>query len=199
MSESDGETDTKAAMMEATYRALCQHGYSNTSISKIASEFDKSKSLLYYHYEDKEELLEDFLHYLLDQLEADLQSIEAETAHEELLSIVDRLLPEDVDEDQMRFRRAMLELRAQAPYHDAYRDQFVRSDELILSTLVEVIERGIDDGEFRPVNSREVADFVYSLTYGAMGRGVPLENPDVIDSTREAVESYLDERLVKFA
>jgi len=199
MSESDGETDTKAAMMEATYRALCQHGYSNTSISKIASEFDKSKSLLYYHYEDKEELLEDFLHYLLDQLEADLQSIDAETAHEELLSIVDRLLPEDVDEDQMRFRRAILELRAQAPYHETYHDQFVRSDELILSTLVEVIERGIDDGEFRPVNSREVADFVYSLTYGAMERGVPLENPDVIDSTREAVESYLDERLVKFA
>jgi len=199
MNESDGETDTKVAMMEATYRALCQHGYSDTSISKIASEFEKSKSLLYYHYEDKEELLEDFLHYLLDQLEADLQSIEAETAHEELLSIVDRLLPEDVDEDKMRFRRAILELRAQAPYHETYRDQFARSDELILSTLVGVIERGIDDGEFRPVNSREVADFVYSLAYGAMGRGVPLEDPDVLDSTREAVESYLDERLVKFA
>jgi len=199
MSDSDGEGDTKVAMMEATYRALCQHGYSDTSISKIAAEFEKSKSLLYYHYDDKEELLEDFLHYILDQLETDLESIEAETAHEELLSIVDRLLPEDIDGEQMRFRRAVLELRAQAPYHDAYREQFARSDELILSTLVDVIERGIENGEFRSVNSREKAEFVYSLTYGAMERGIPLDDPEVVNSTREIVVSHLESQLVKFA
>jgi len=199
MNDSDGENDTKAAMMEATYRALCQHGYSDTSISKIAAEFEKSKSLLYYHYDDKEELLEDFLHYMLDQLEADLASIEAETAHEELLSIVDRLLPEEINDEQMRFRRAVLELRAQAPYHDTYREQFARSDELILSTLVDVIERGIENGEFRSVNSREKAEFVYSLAYGAMERGIPLEDPETLNSTRETVVSHLEAQLVKFA
>jgi AcrR family transcriptional regulator len=198
MTDSDGEDDTKVAMMEATYRALCQHGYSDTSISKIAAEFEKSKSLLYYHYDDKEELLEDFLHYMLDQLEADLESIEAETAHDELLSLVDRLLPEDIDDEQMRFRRAVLELRAQAPYHETYREQFARSDELILSTLVDVIERGIENGEFRPVNSRGKAEFIYSLAYGAMERGIPLDDPAILNSARETVVSHLEAQLVKF-
>jgi AcrR family transcriptional regulator len=199
MSEANGEDGTKAKMMEATYRALCQHGYSDTSISKIAAEFEKSKSLLYYHYENKEDLLEDFLRYILDQLEADLESIEVETAHEELVSIVDRLLPEDIDDEQMRFRRAVLEMRAQAPYHDAYREKFARSDKLILSTLVDVIERGIANGEFRSVNSREKAEFVYSFAYGAMERGIPLSDPEVVNSNREIVLSHIEAQLVKFA
>lgn len=198
MSETDKGDETKVAMMEATYRALCQHGYPDTSISKIADEFEKSKSLLYYHYEDKEELLEDFLQYLLHQLEADLESIEAETAHEELLSLIDRLLPEDIDDEQMRFRRAMLELRAQAPYRDTYHDQFAQSDDLILSTMIDVIERGIEDGEFRSVNSREISDFIYSLAYGAMERGVTLDDPNVLNSNRETVDSYIRAQLVKF-
>ena len=43
----DRSTDTQTAIMDATYRALCEHGYSNLTIDKIDAEFEKSKSLLY--------------------------------------------------------------------------------------------------------------------------------------------------------
>ena len=46
-------SDSKKEIMEATYEALCKHGYAELSIEKIADEFDKGKSLIYYHYDDK--------------------------------------------------------------------------------------------------------------------------------------------------
>lgn len=195
-----GDTqDTTAAIMEATYRALCEHGYPETTISKIAQEFEKSQSLLYYHYEDKEELLEDFLEYLLDQLQSELVDIEASDPHDELVSIVERLLPQDIDTEQMRFRRALHEIRSQAPYNEAFRERFRRSDEMIRSKLIETIERGIEVGVFRPVNSQEVADFVYSATLGATDRGVTLGDQAVIDSNRQIIDSYLERTVVSRA
>ncbi|PSP70021.1 TetR/AcrR family transcriptional regulator, partial [Halobacteriales archaeon QH_9_66_26] len=59
--------DTQAAIMDATYRALCEHGYADLTIQTIADEFDKSKSLLYYHYDTKDEILIGLLDYLLGQ------------------------------------------------------------------------------------------------------------------------------------
>jgi AcrR family transcriptional regulator len=199
MKDTDGEPATTDAIMQATYRALCEHGYPETSISKIADEFEKSKSLLYYHYEDKEELLEDFLGYLLEQIETDLDSIEAGTPEEELLAVIERLLPADIDDERMRFMRALLEIRSQAPYHEAYHEQFTRTDDLILSTLVDVIERGIETEDFRAVNSEEMADFLYSTAWGATERGVTLEDTAVIHRNRQAIESYVESQLLRYA
>lgn len=194
-----GSQDTTAAIMEATYRALCEHGYPETSISKIADEFEKSQSLLYYHYEDKEELLEDFLEYLLDRLESELADVQPGDPREELLTVVEKLLPADIDTEEMRFRRALLEIRSQAPYNETYQEQFRRSDELIRSKLIEILERGIEVGAFRPVNTAEVADFVYSATLGAAERGVTLEEGTIVDRNGQAIESYLESRIVNHA
>ena len=114
MTDSDAEETTEEAIMQATYRALSKHGYPAMSISKIDDEFEKSKALLYHHYEDKEDLLEHFLKYLLDQLDEDFASIETSDPIEDLHAILDRLLPPDIDEEQMGFQRALLQhLRCQ--------------------------------------------------------------------------------------
>jgi AcrR family transcriptional regulator len=198
MSESSDDLETTDEIMRATYQAVFQHGYSATTISKIADEFDKSKSLIYYHYEDKEQLLGDFLEYLLDELESDLAASDGEDPKSHLLEIVDLLLPSDLEDERFRFQRALLELRAQAPYHESYRHQFERSDDLVVSLLVEAIEWGIEEDVFRAVNSREVAEFVYSAAYGAIERGVTIDDPEVLHEQRSHVESYLETNLFKY-
>jgi AcrR family transcriptional regulator len=198
MTDAESPETTEEAIMHATYRALCKHGYPETSISNIADEFEKSRSLLYYHYDDKESLLEDFLQFLLDRFEAEQADIEDDDPVEHLMEILDRLLPPEMDDEQMGFRRAILELRSQAPYHEGYREHLERSDELIVSELVRAIERGIDDGQFRAVNSERVAEYVYSTALGAIERGVTLEDPDVIRQTRAALEDYVDSQLRKY-
>jgi AcrR family transcriptional regulator len=190
--ESDRTTEK---IMEATYQALCEHGYPATSISKIADEFEKSKSLLYYHYEDKEELLTDFLRYLLDQLEAELAPAEGKNPTERLVAILDRLCPREVNDEGMHFRRALLEIRSQAPYREAYQEQFERSDDLILGEITDAIEDGIDGGVFRAVDAQQTAEFIYSTVHGTIELGVTLEDTTIFDRNRAMIDEYIDSHL----
>lgn len=195
----DETDDSSREIMEATYRALCEHGYAATSISKIADEFDKSKSLLYYHYEDKEDLLEDFLGFLLDEFETKVASIEKKEPRERLAAVIDLLVPSNVNEEDMHFRRAVLEIRAQAPYHETYQKQIERSDDLILGEIIDAIELGIDSGAFRSVNARKVAEFIYSTAYGAIERGVTLDDKSVLTDGRQAIDDYVDSQLRSYS
>ena len=140
MSESSGDGETTDEIMFATYRALFQHGYSATTISSIADEFDKSRSLICYHYEDKAELPGDFLKYLLDELGSDLAASDGENPKSHLLEIVDLLLPGDL----------------------------------------------------------EVAEFVYSISYGAMERRVTVDDQEVLHDHRASIESHLETTLFKY-
>lgn len=199
MTDSESKESTEKAIMRATYRALSKHGYPDTSISKIADEFEKSRSLLYYHYDDKESLLEDFLRFLLDRLEAELANIDDDDPYEHLTGILDRLLPPEVDEETMGFRHALLELRSQAPYHEGYREQFKRTDQLIIEELVRAIEAGIESGDFRAVNSERVAEYIFSTVSGAMDRGVSLDEQEIIYRNRKMVEEYIESQVRKYA
>lgn len=84
MTGSEVSGDTREAIVRATYRALCANGYADTTISAIAAEFEKSKSLLYYHYDGKDDLLEEFLRFVLDQLESELAATDATDAEAQL-------------------------------------------------------------------------------------------------------------------
>ncbi|WP_436933577.1 TetR/AcrR family transcriptional regulator [Halovenus marina] len=186
------DRDTEELIMQATYRALCTHGYAETSISRIASEFEKSKALLYHHYDDKEDLFNSFLEWLLSHLETELETNLPEDPRERLEAIIDRMLPEADNGDAIRFRRAILEMRAQAPYYEAYHDQFRRSDELILGELRETIEAGVEAGKFRERDPDGTAELLYSLVYGTLERAVSLEDEAMLADSRRQIERYLE-------
>jgi AcrR family transcriptional regulator len=186
------DRDTEALIMQATYRALCTYGYAGTSISRIASEFEKSKALLYHHYDDKEDLFESFLQWLLTHLETELEENLPEEPQPRLAAIIDRMLPVTDTEEAVRVRQALLEMRSQAPYHDEYHTQFRRSDKLILAELTETIEAGITAGDFHEVDSERTAETLYSLVYGSLVRAVPLEDEVMLAESRSQIDRYLE-------
>jgi AcrR family transcriptional regulator len=193
MTESEVSGDTEAAIVRATYRALCANGYADTTVSAIAAEFEKSKSLLYYHYDDKEALLDDFLRFMLERLESDLTATADSDPEDRLWAVIDRLLPPDPDEEGMRFRRALLEIRANAPHSEAYHERFRRSDEVILGLLADALRAGVEAETFRDVDPTETAEFLYATAYGGLERAVTLDDPETVANTRRAVDRYLDD------
>lgn len=198
MTDWPGEpSSTREEMMLATYRALCGHGYAGTSIQRIADEFTKSKSLLYYHYDDKEALLADFLRYLLEELRAELEAVPDDEPRAAIERVLDGLLPAPIDEEGLRFRRAMSEIRSQAPYHDVYHEEFARFDEVIRSELSRAIERGVEDGSFREVDPDATAEHVFTFVVGALHRAVTFDDPDLIARDRELLDAYLETELYR--
>ncbi|MFW5974404.1 MAG: TetR/AcrR family transcriptional regulator [Natrialbaceae archaeon] len=190
---------TEEAIMAATYRALCTHGYAGTTISRIGEEFEKSQSLLYYHYDDKDDLLADFLRYLLDGLEAELPEATAGDPRRRLDSLFEMLAPRDPAPARRQFFQALIEMRAQAPHEPAYREQFERSDALIVAALTTAIAEGIDAGVFAQVDPESTAEYIYATLSGTLDRCVTLDRWEPLEVTRRELDRYVETRLLRDA
>ncbi|MCO8243319.1 MULTISPECIES: TetR/AcrR family transcriptional regulator [unclassified Haladaptatus] len=189
-------TDTRGAIMRATYLALCKHGYADLTIQRIADEFPKSKSLLYHHYDGKDDLLLDFLGFMLEQQKERIPAKQSSgSPRDHLNAIFDRIFVTPIPDDYRDFSRAMVELRAQAAHDEKYRNHFTRSDEFFRGLLTRVIQSGIDEGTFHDVDAEEVAEFLLLIVTGAMTKRVTTNN-DAIETARNELDAYVRLRLL---
>ncbi|RLM70916.1 TetR family transcriptional regulator [Halorubrum sp. Atlit-8R] len=171
-------SNTRQAILGAAFRALCEHGYANVTIQRIGDEFDKSPSLVYHHYDGKDDLLLDLLGFLLDQFEAsvadgslaersddaaagagdDVPEIAPEafdrSARDQLddylTAVVDPASLDDPYAPDERFVTVMTELRAQAASDEAYRDHFDRSDRVFGEYLERLVREAAAEADDRP-------------------------------------------------
>ena len=148
--------DTREAILGAAFRALREHGYANVTIQRIGDEFDKSPSLVYHHYDGKDDLLVDLMSYLLDEFEASIAdgghpdpvAGDGDAAGEEtaaapadafcrspreqldayLTAAVDPASLDEAYAPDAQFVAVMTDLRSEAANDEAYREHFDRSD-----------------------------------------------------------------------
>ncbi|GAA0555418.1 TetR/AcrR family transcriptional regulator [Halorubrum ejinorense] len=180
-------SDTRQAILGAAFRALCEHGYANVTIKRIGDEFDKSPSLVYHHYDGKDELLIDLLEFLLAEFEASIAGERRSEAGEAGSAVdpsdafnrsareqLDAYLtattdPSALDDEYApgaRFFTVMTELRSQAANNEAYRDHFDRSDRvfseylegIVREAAAEVAAEDAADGSTGPDPEAETVD-----------------------------------------
>jgi AcrR family transcriptional regulator len=180
--------ETRERIMDATYRALCEHGYASLTMQDIADECDCSKSLLHYHFDTKEDLLVALLAHLIDRFEERVSPDDADPRRQ-LVDLIDRFCYGDgrSREEHRAFHTALLELRGQAPHDHAFRDQLAANDARVHATVTAVVERGVDEGTFRPVDAERTAAHLLAAIQGARIRWVTLGNETALDSVREAL------------
>ena len=187
--------DTRVQMMRATYDALRTHGYSDLTIQRIGEEFPKSKSLIYQHYDGKDELLVDLLSFLLDHFESGFDGAESPGAPERLRAVLDRALAPTLEEEHASFTAAMTALRGQAPHDEAFRERFTETDPAFRAHLADVIRDGIDAGAFRDVDPEHVAELVVTTVHGAMLRRSTTDGAVDVEAVRAELDEYLRARL----
>ena len=192
----DEPTDTREELMGATYRALCEHGYAELTIQRISDQFPKSKSLLYHHYDSKDELLVEFLSFVLDHLESTTPQDDDDPI-ETLQGLLDYLLPTEPSTEQQQFRRAIIELRAQAASDPEYRAQFTRSTEYFQDRFASIIDRGCEEGVFRAVDADRLATLIVATIDGAMLREATTSHAQpAMDRLRAELTDCIERRLL---
>lgn len=179
--------DTREAIIEATYRALCEHGYGALTMQDIADEFDRSKSALHYHYDTKADLLTAFLDHLLSDFEERVAAGADRPPEERLAAFVDWFVFEPDEDERERFHLALLELRAQGAFTREYREQLRRSDDLLVETVADIVADGIDSGAFESVDPEETATLIVAALDGARTRQITLRDEGYTDRVRDAV------------
>jgi AcrR family transcriptional regulator len=183
--------DTRTAIMEATYRALCSHGYADLTVQSIADEFEKSKAAIHYHYNTKEELLTAFLEYFLDRFVDRLPDDESADPETQVLAIVEALLLDPERSEERDLYTALLEIRAQAVRHTAFREQFTTNNQFVEDLLAESIAEGVEQGVFETVDPRRTARLVLATTLGARVYALTLDDQGVAAGVEEALEANI--------
>lgn len=165
---------THDKIMEATHTALCKQGYGGLTMQDIANEAGKSKSLLHYHYDTKADLLVAFIEHLLDDFEDRVAVTEDASSQDRLLSFIEWFIIEPHEDERAAFHLALLELRAQAAFNEAFSEQLRASDELLRETVASIIREGIDDGVFYDVEVEPLAAMIIATLDGARTRQITL-------------------------
>lgn len=190
----DGRS-TEERIMDATFRALLEHGYNDLSIANIAEQFEMSKSSLYYHYDSKDDLLVSFLAFARERFEEDVLTAPTDDPMTDLERVVETLLPLELDEEQRAIQTVMSELRSQAVTNPAFREQFTAIDDLLVDHLRDIVERGVEDGSFREVDSTRVAEHVVATLDGARLARATTNRTGAPAAVRVSLASYLDTTL----
>jgi AcrR family transcriptional regulator len=184
------ETETADEIIAATSRALCEYGYADLTMQRIAEEASMTTAAIHYHFDTKAELLNAFLDDLIDRFEARL-ACDAEDPRERLETFLTAVFTPAENGDD--FPVALMEMKGQSPYQDSFRERFLALDEVMQSVVATAVSDGIDAGYFEDSDPDAVARHVVTTINGAHVRSVALgEDPD---ATRTVIEGYLQLQL----
>jgi len=165
---------THQKIMCATYEALCKHGYADLTIKKIAEEFDKGKSVIYYHFDDKDDLMLAFLDDLKDEISEMLEPEENANLEEFF-----RMILAIEDEEMWEFRKALFEMKSQAPYSSEFSEKFEEIHQFMEDYLRSVFEQ--EDFE----NPDKQAKLVLYTLEGAMDRAISEQDKEELEKVSD--------------
>lgn len=188
-------TDTREEIIRATYNALATHGYANLSIQRIGDEFDKSTSLLYHHYDTKDELLGELLQFVLSRIEQQVPLEEHATAYDQLLFSIDYVTGDLFVNDQRMVIATLMELRSQALHNATYRERFTQYDQFLHDLFSDIIAAGVDDDTFHDIDPDDAAECLLTITEGTVLRHMTTESVD-LDAIRQEAVRYVDTHLL---
>jgi AcrR family transcriptional regulator len=192
-------TDSREAIMQATFCALQEHGYAGLSIQRIADQAELSKSTFYHHFDDKDDLLLSFLEYILDVFDQLFQLESTGAPESDLKTFLTLILGEfpHAEElpDQEKALRTYVELRAHGVRNPEFRAKFTETDHRFTERVAAIIEEGIETGAFVEVDPEQTAQFLLTMLDGIVLQNATRED-DPIEPMRAALERYIDEQLV---
>ncbi len=196
MSDSDEQVeprDTRDVIMEATFRALNEHGYSDLRVRDIGEEMDLSRQVIHYHYDGKYDLLSSFLEYVIDQYEGSVE-VDADTdPRSELETRIDRCLfgPEFDDFTHWDRMKVYHELYAHAQNDEEHRELFNEHYARLRGSIVTVIEDGIEQGVFREVDAELMGQHITDSIHAARERRLSLGHEDAPEEARRAIREFI--------
>jgi AcrR family transcriptional regulator len=143
-------SELRARILENARRLIIEQGYDGLSMRQIAEAVEVSKAALYYHFRDKEQLLQAILDDDLDQIADLLTQIQQQSGdtREQIRLFIENVLGQPVE------RRAAIRLASQeAPrLSEPARSAFFKAyHERFIQRLQDMLQSGVQRGELRPL------------------------------------------------
>lgn len=140
----------KQELLQIAYRMFISRGYDNTSVEDIIEEAGIAKGTYYYHFESKEQTLEEVIGMMIDEeTEAAKQMIEADLpVQQKIVGIITSVRP---TQEEHPIEGALMQ-PDNIVMHNKIRKKLVQN---IVPILTEVVEQGMREGIFHCDNIPE--------------------------------------------
>lgn len=158
------EISMRDQILSTAKNLFIQQGYHGLAMRQIAEALGVTKAALYYHFKDKEELFMAILESYLDEMGMALDHIiqTQETARKQVKQFVEYILSQPAEE------RAIIRLASQeiGQVSPATRKAFARIyREKFIGKVESILQRGIDNGEFRPAKAEVATHALLGIMY----------------------------------
>lgn len=187
---SNTEPGLSEQILKIAKRLFINKGYYGLAMREISDELGVSKAALYYHFKDKEQLFLAILNGYLDEMEAGLDRIIAETTSggERIRKFAEYVLSQPA-EQRATIRLASQEIAHLSPasrktFGKIYQDKFV-------GKIQSILQAGMEAGEFRAVQIEVATWTLLGMMYPYFYPVHTGENPVPAETIREIVNIYL--------
>ena len=188
---------TQDQILEATYNALHEYGYAGLSIQRIADFTDISKSSMYYHFENKNELLLAFLEAVLQNVRHRFDFESRADPIADLNYFLDQIfasISPETGEETLPIG-AYIEIRSQAVWNDAYRKRITDIDTALKEQFRSILYRGIEQGVMKDIDTNQVGEFLVTMLTGTLERYVTSTEVS-LDEIRTEIDRYIAQCVV---
>lgn len=196
--DDDGELpDTLQYPLSAVAQALAKYGYADLTTKKIAAESTRTEAALYRHYDSKDALVGAFLDAAVDWFSWELEHIDSTDPLDRLLRTCEVLTGESIDwEHYPGIYIAIQELRAVASRNEAFGEPLREYHQFVISSLIDSIRYGIEEGVFRDVDPEPTAAMLVVLSDAVPRYMFVLRLDDTAELIHNQLFKYIESELI---
>ena len=189
----DVSEERRKQIVDAALKVFSSKGFHQARMEDIALEADLSKGTLYWYFNSKEEIITSLLTNFFDR---EFFIIEEWAVHEESARMLLQNLASLIVEDLLSIKPFMsifYEFWAMSFRNEQVGNVIQESMHQYLDLIVPVVQRGIDQREFRDLNAVDIA-----MAFGALVEGsillwsYDLNNVDIHAMITKSVTIFLD-------
>ena len=153
----DVSAERRAQIIEAALACFVREGYNNTTMDDIVAESGLSKGSLYWYFKSKDDLFAAALmSVFVDVGQEAVAALEQCTTASDKMRAVARTAT-GFSRAAEGFFNLFLEFWASSPRRDEASQLWVGLLAQYKDVVVEIIERGVENGEFKPVDAEQLA------------------------------------------
>jgi AcrR family transcriptional regulator len=180
---------TKRRIFKTAIKLFSEKGFDNASIEEITAVSGVAKGSLYYHFETKEEIFDTLLDSGFKLLEnsCEIKFRHRETAEEKLKAIIQILTKIVVLYEE--FMNAVIS-NSLSKNERSIKCQKAVTD--FCKQIEDVIQEGIDKGEFKQCNAQSLSFLIFSTTYSMALCRVKDENATSEDTSEDFINAIIN-------
>lgn len=163
----------KSHILKAAMVCFANKGYHQTTMDDIVQEAELSKGGLYVHFNSKKELFLALFDWFVDEFgHFSTPAATGAGAYERLASIMAGMAATAASDTFREISSLMTDVWAQNSHNQAINQAVTRLYAQVRQPLAQLIEEGITDGTFKPVDATALANILIAVFEGLMIQAV---------------------------